>query len=54
MRESNEMSYNTNETAGKEKVKKQEIIEMVLDLIYESVPAKDLSNLDPCRVGGMM
>jgi acyl carrier protein len=38
---------NSNECVESEKVTREEIIKLILDLIHESVPTEDLSDVDP-------
>lgn len=39
--------YNDHELVENEKVKREEVIKLILDLIHESVPSEDLSDVDP-------
>jgi len=42
-----ETSNNRNEVVESEKMTREEIIKLILDLIHESVPSEDLSDVDP-------
>ncbi len=39
--------YNDHELVENEKVTREEIIKLILDLVHESVPSEDLSDVDP-------